>query len=452
MRAFFAVGFGALLLLSLVAWRLEPRPPAGKTALIWVSDDNPARRQQIALFNRLHPKYDLRLNPSDESAGIEKVLLQSMAGVGPDLFDCYTADELNTYVRAGVAWDITEELAKRGIALEGNVWPATLPLVTREGRAYGFPTNACVDAIWLNKDMFEAAGEPYPKGPWTWQELIPVAQRLTVRDERGRIKQFGLLCDWEINWVQFVLQWGGRIYSPDGTRCVVDSPEAIAGMQFMHDLIYKYRVMPTPVLEAAMATQGGWGMGTISYFGGGKGAMALGGRWWLCTLRDYEGLRLGAVECPYRDKRVFHGYGRATLINKYSPRREQALDFMAYMAGKEYNDLVNHQADGVAAVIRYCYTPEFLHDPDYPEEDYNAVWRDIMAAGEPDYMSQFVSAQTASRIFKKQLDLVKNDQKAVPEAMRDAAREVNEEIAKTLEMDPSLRVKYYRLTGRERPE
>jgi hypothetical protein len=36
--------------------------------------------------------------------------------------------------------------------------------------------------------------------------------------------------------------------------------------------------------------------------------------------------------------------------------------------------------------------------------------------------------------------------------MRDAAREVNEEIAKTLEMDPSLRVKYYRLTGRERPE
>jgi hypothetical protein len=33
-----------------------------------------------------------------------------------------------------------------------------------------------------------------------------------------------------------------------------------------------------------------------------------------------------------------------------------------------------------------------------------------------------------------------------------AARGVNEEIAKMLEMDPSLRVRYYRLTGRLRPE
>jgi multiple sugar transport system substrate-binding protein len=451
MKAFFAVTFCVLVLLSVVAWRTQPTPPPGKLPLVWVSDDNPARREQIALFNRLHPEYDLRLNPGDESAGIEKVLLQCLAGVGPDLFDCYDASELNTYVRAGVGWDITEELAKRGIAVEGNVWPATLPLITREGRVYGFPTNACVDAIWINKDMFDRAREPYPKGPWTWKEFIPVAQRLTLRDERGRTKQFGFLCDWDISWPQFVLQWGGRVYSPDGTRCVVDSPEAIAAIQFLHDLIYRYHVMPTPVLEAAMATQGGWGMGTISYFGGGKGAMALGGRWWLCTLRDYEGLRLGVVECPYRDKRVFHGYGRATLLNKYSPRRQQALDFMVYMAGKEYNDLVNHQADGIAPAIRYCYTPEFLHDPEYPEEDYNAVWRDIMGAGEPDYMSPFVNAQTAMRIFKKQIDLVKNDQKPVADAMRDAAREVNQEIAKTLEMDPSLLIQYYRLTGRQRP-
>jgi hypothetical protein len=50
------------------------------------------------------------------------------------------------------------------------------------------------------------------------------------------------------------------------------------------------------------------------------------------------------------------------------------------------------------------------------------------------------------------MDLVKNDQKPVPEAMRDAAREVNEEIAKTLEQDPVLRVRYYRLTRKQRPQ
>jgi len=246
--------------------------------------------------------------------------------------------------------------------------------------------------------------------------------------------------------------FGGHIYSEDGTRCTVDGPKAIEAIQFMHDLMYEYHVMPTPVDEATMATQGGWGSGTITYFGAHKGAMALGGRWWLCTLRDYEGLNLGVVEIPYVDEPIYRAYGRATIINRYSPRREEALDFLLYEAGKDYNDLINRQADAVAAVVRYNYTPEFLHNPDHPEEDYNEVWREVVKYGRADDWSPFVNGQAAMRIMTKQLDLVKNDQKPVPDALRDAAREVNEEIAETLEIDPSLRIQYYRLTGRERPE
>jgi len=102
--------------------------------------------------------------------------------------------------------------------------------------------------------------------------------------------------------------------------------------------------------------------------------------------------------------------------------------------------------------VRYNYTSEFLRNPEHPEEDYNEVWRDVVKYGRSDDWSSFVNGQTAMRILNKQLDLIKSDQKPVPKAMRDAAREVNEEIAKTLEMDPSLRIQYYRLTGRERPE
>ncbi len=451
MKVFFAITFCVLVLLSVVAWQMKPDPPPGKIPLVWVSDDNPARRQQIALFNQLHPEYDLRLDPRASTAGMEKVMLQSLAGVGPDVFDAYGPSELDAFVRSGIAWDITDELAKRGVDLEGEVWPAILPTGIREERVYGFPANVAVDAIWINKDLFDAAGERYPEGPWTWAEFIELAKRLNVRDARGRIKQFGFLCDWW-QWPQFIMLFGGHIYSEDGTRCVIDSPEAIEAIQFMRDLMYKHHIMPTPVDEATMATMGGWGSGTITYFGAGKGAMALGGRWWLCTLRDYEGLNLGVVEIPHEEERIYRAYGRATIINRYSPRREDALNFLLYQAGKEYNDLINQQADALAAIVRYNYTPEFLHNPEHPEEDYNEVWRDVVKYGRSDDWSPFVNGQTAMRILNKQLDLVKSDQKPVPKAMRDAAREVNEEIAKTLEMDPSLRIKYYRLTGRERPE
>jgi ABC-type glycerol-3-phosphate transport system substrate-binding protein len=447
MKLVFIGVFIGLLLLSLVAWKIQPElAQEGKVPLIWVSDDNPARREQIALFNRLHPQYDLRLDPSN--TGMEKVIVQSLAGVGPDLFDCYDGFQLSAYVKSGIAWDVTEHLKQAGIDVQKDLWTAVHPNILLDGRAYGFPTNAAVNAVWFNKDLFEKYRLPYPQGPWTWEELIPLAQRLTVRDEHGRIEHFGLFCDWW-NWQQFVLQWGGRLYTEDGTRCVVDSPEAIAGVQFMQDLIYQYHVMPSPVEEAAMATQGGWGTGTITFFGAGKGAMALGGRWWLCSLRDYQGLRLGAVECPHGPYRVFRGYGRATLINRKSPRRLQALDFLKYEAAKPYNDLINHQADALAPVIRFCYTPEYLHDPEFPQEDFNAVWRDVMRYGLPDQISPFINGQRASRILNKQLDLVKNNQKTAAAALTTAAREINAEIQKTLERDPLLRARYEQLTRRK---
>lgn len=444
MRTFFAVTLAALFLFSVAAWRLQPRlVEPGKTPLVWTSDDNPTRREQISLFNRLNPDISLRLDPNN--AGMEKVIVQSLAGVGPDVFDCYDGFQLSAYVRAGIAVDVSRDLARAGIDVRRDLWSAATPNFMLDGRAYGFPTNVAVNGIWFNKDLFDRAGIPYPRGPWKWDTLVRVAQRLTQRDARGRIRQFGLVCDW-YNWPHFVLQWGGRVYSPNGTRCVVDGPRTIAAIQFMHDLIYRYRVMPSPVEEAAMATQGGWGSGTITQFGAGRAAMALGGRWWLCTLRDYKRLRLGAVESPHLGRRVFRGYGRATLVNRTSPRRAAAIRFLLYEAGRPYNELVNAQADGIAPVIRFAYTPAYLHNPAHPEEDYNAVWRDMMREGVPDQVSPFVNGQAASRILNKQLDLVKNDQKSAAAAMRTAARLVNEEIQKTLDEDPSLRRRYDELT------
>src|SRR5690349_12652351 len=322
MKRLFAVTFAVLAVLSFVAWRMQPAPD-GK--LIWVSDDNPARRRQIALFNaecasgEAHSK-GVKLDPSN--VAMEKVIVQSIGGVGPDLFDSYTGNTLASYVRSGTAMDVTDILKSKGLSAE-QMWPCVRSRCVYNGRLYGWPTNAAADALFLNEQLFERSGEPLPaKRPWTWQEFLPLAQRLTKRDSSGHTLQYGLLAEWALFWPICVRQWGGHFYSEDGTRCTLDSPEAIAGIQFAHDLIYKYRVMPSPVEEAAMSGQGGWGTGTINWFGAGRGAMAIGGRWWLCTLRDQTHpqkgsptLRTRVVECPHGPLRVFWSYGRATLIN-----------------------------------------------------------------------------------------------------------------------------------------
>lgn len=452
MKAIYAFSFLALLTLSAVAYLIQPRREVGgRLVLTWTSDDNPARREQIALFNELHPQYELRLDPSN--VGMEKVIVQSLAGVGPDLFDCYSHAQLTAYVKAGVAWDVTALGERNDIRLE-QIWPVVYPNFVYEGGVYGHPTNAATDAVWINKRIFDEQGERYPSGDWTWEEFIEVARRLTRRDAAGRYDHFGFLGN-RSEWYPMVRQFGGRLFTEDGTRCALDSPEAIQGIQLLQDLIYKYEVMPSPNQEAAMAAAGGWGTGTITLFGGGKAAMAHGGRWWLCLLRQYEDLELGVAEFPHGPEKVFWGYGRATCVNQLSPYRQQAFDFIKFEHGRAYNELINHQADALAPVIKYCTGERFLHDPEFPKEDFNQTWFDVMQCGEPMESSPFVDGQVVQRIIDIQMDLVRTNAKSAAEACRDAARNIDKEITKNLKDQPTLRMRWERLTGesrsRERP-
>lgn len=449
MRLFFGVIFFALFITSLFAWEMEPqRTVNGKTVLIWASDDNPYRRAQIIPFEKMYPQFHLVLDP--DNADMAKVIVQSLAGVGPDLFDCYNPSQLTAYVRAGVAWDVTDELKKMGIDVKKETWPAVWDDCIYEGRVYGFPTNVAVDGIWYNKKFFDEAGIPYPKGAWTWDQLIPLAQKLVRRDAAGKTTRYGILLDWTATWPQFVMQWGGHLYTADGTRCTVDSPQAIAGVQFMHDLIYKYKIAPGPVEEAAMAAGGGWGGGgtsVITLFEGGRSALALGGRYWLCAMRALPDLRVGATECPYHDRRIFRGYGKATLINRNSPHRQEALNWFRYERSPEYNNLINEQADGVGPVMKYTDSPRFLFNPQYPEETYNAVWRDMQHAATSDDKSPYVNGTVSDRIMQNQLDLIKENFKSVPDAMRDAARQINEQIQESIRQSPELRQRYEKSVG-----
>jgi multiple sugar transport system substrate-binding protein len=450
MKQFILYTFLGLMALTVVAWALIPRRVVdGKVALTWTSDDNPARRGQITLFNQEHPKLKLTLDP--DNSDMEKVIVQSIAGVGPDLFDSYDPLQLTAYVKSGIAWDITDELKKRGIDVNKTVWDVTKPDIELDGRVYGCPTNASGNALWCNKDLFDKAGVPIPKGPWQWRQFIPVAKKLTVIDPTGRNSQYGILIDWTGDWEQFCRQWGGHLYSPNGTKCTLDSPQCVAAVQFMSDLVNKYKVAPSASEQETMATAGGWGSGTISLFEGGHFATAIGGRWWLCTMRTEPSLHLAACECPYQDVQVYMGGAKGTLINKNSPYREQALDFSLYELSKPYNDLINHQADAMGPVIKYCYSPEFMHDPSYPDEIYNDVWRDALKYSVQGQISPYMNPVEQNLITTAEIQLVESGDKTAAEAMHDAAAKINAEIQQNISRDPALKARYDREIEQGRP-
>jgi multiple sugar transport system substrate-binding protein len=425
--------FGVMVIWTLAMACLTPEQAGpGTRPLIWTSDDNPQRTEQVALFNQLSQPLSVKLDPANQ--GMEKVIVQSMGGVGPDLFDCRDGAQLSSYVQAGIAWDVTEELSRMGISLQRDTWPAMHPNCLWEGRTYGLPTNIAPNALWVHAEILQSKGINLPTGPWKWEEFIPIAKALTVRKE-GKVQQYGFLFDW-YNWPHFFRGQGAEVFNREGTRCIVDSPEALRAVQLMHDLVYLHEVSPTPVEEAGMASRGGWGSGTINLFGAKRAATALGGRWWLVNLKQFEGLNLNVYESPHGSHRRFSALGRATLINRSSPRREEALRFLAYLASEPYARLIDRQADGSPAFKAHTGRP--LAKPEAGHE----VWSEAVRHAVPDWTSPYVSGYVVSRIMGEQLDLVKSGSKSPREAMKTAARQINDGIAKAVREDPVVRRRY----------
>lgn len=426
MRRLLCIWICALGAASVGVWIAQPGPYAGaKRVLLWVSDNNPTRQGQLGIFEKTNPGYKVVLDPGN--ATVDKVIVQCLAGVGPDLIDSYDAFQLDAYVKAGVVEDLTNVLPRFGIDVKSQTFSGIQGAAIRDGRVYGVPADLSVDGIWVHRDILREAGIAVPHGPWTWEQLAQLAQKLTLRDASGRVIRYGLLYDW--GWKDFFCTYGARVFTPDGKRCVVDSAEAIRAVTMMRDLTFKYHVAPSPVEEASMSARGGWGSGLISWFGAKRGAMALGGRWWLASLRDYHGLDLGVIECPNGGYRHYFGYGRATLINKNSKNREGGLGFLRCLATAKYNREVNLDADGVCAFRKFAYDGSLRDAATHPDEHDNEVWVTLAEHAVPDEASPYVDGATVGRLIQRQIDLVKTGDKEPAYAMRDAKRDIDAALA-----------------------
>ena len=76
-------------------------------ALVWTTDPNPARTEQVKQFNQLNPDCQLSIDP--DSGDAMKIMVQCSANMGPDLIDhIYYDSNLHTYVEAGILLDLTD--------------------------------------------------------------------------------------------------------------------------------------------------------------------------------------------------------------------------------------------------------------------------------------------------------------------------------------------------------
>ncbi|HQF34024.1 MAG TPA: ABC transporter substrate-binding protein [Petrotogaceae bacterium] len=142
---------------------------------------------------------------------------------------------------AGWALDLSPYMTKDELA---KFIPGTIKSCTYNGKLYAIPAFTDGGLLYYRKDLLDKYGY---KPPTTWDELIKIAQDVSKKENiYGFVFQAnqyeGLVCD----MVEYIAANNGEIIN-DKNEVKINTPEVIEAMQFMQDMIHKYKIAPESV-------------------------------------------------------------------------------------------------------------------------------------------------------------------------------------------------------------
>lgn len=129
-------------------------------------------------------------------------------------------------------------------SLEREFFPVALDRYRADGALYALPVSVAPQMVRYHTRHFRERGVPPMDATWEWDDLAENAAKLTTRNDAGSVTRWGLVAHHfdEIWWALW--QNGAEALDPDTVRCRLQEPEAVAAMQFFHDLIHKHRASP----------------------------------------------------------------------------------------------------------------------------------------------------------------------------------------------------------------
>ena len=209
---------------------------------------------------------------------------------GPDIWYTFFATDIATQ---DFLEDLTPYIEASGIA---DTWfGSARNRAVYDGRVYGVPRDAVSGFVFYNKDIFDAAGIPYPEDGWTVSEYREIANQLTdlENDQYGT----GAIVGGEgcMLWSPFSFNLGGEITSPDGRDVVgyMDSEATAEAYQWCLELVTEDQAS-TP---ASMMDQ----FGEITFLSSQVG-MQSGSDWEVAQITEQADFNWGVVGPPRYDE------------------------------------------------------------------------------------------------------------------------------------------------------
>lgn len=194
-------------------------------------------------FNKLHPDINFVLNtqtfPWEQMHDKLNIALQTGIGA-PDIVDIEISKLATILSREDTGLLALNSLVEK---YEDDLVMARFTPYSRNGVIYGIPTHIGTGVIFYNKALFDEAGISVDDIK-TWDDYVEVGKKLTKdTDGDGKIDQWMSPVCYASAWPFHMMarQFGSDIFDEDG-NLVIDRPGNVKVLQFMQDLVYKYKI------------------------------------------------------------------------------------------------------------------------------------------------------------------------------------------------------------------
>jgi multiple sugar transport system substrate-binding protein len=470
MKYVFLVCFAALLAGSLITYNNLPDMRSDRPVIYWVTDDNPARTEQVKIFNQQWlpgqenaPPTLLRLDAAAATDDLTKKIVQSVAGVGGDLIDLWMGGNMRFFDQMALLRPVTEQAQTLGFGPD-KTFPALredVGITSDDGTytQFQFPCNVACDMFLVNKKTLRKYEQPIPSMRWTVDEFERMGKAYVAAANAGnpRLRNFYAS---SVPLEVLRRSFGGSRYNETMTRCTLDQPFSIQALKKIDQWMHVDRLIPTEGDLQSISTQSGYGGQGPQLFFMGHIVLMNTSRHTIIQTRQFdvqlkkEGkppMDLGLVEPPHGGfPNVFIGT-RAASVYAGSKHPERAVWFLKYLASEDYNMQIVRDGDGLPPNPEFCKTEEYLRPPDHPNEwEVHANWAEAaLVDGVGNSYSPFVLHDTAARIDEEEYDKFIYGQQTAEQAGAAMTRRINFEIDRNLREKPKLRPRYEALTQRQ---
>jgi multiple sugar transport system substrate-binding protein len=247
-------------------------------ATVWLGDAEFEAMQELgAVFTESNPNVTIEfINIIDGGPWGRDQLQRMIAGGEPPDLMMMNTGQFESFGSRGALANIEERVAADSYDL-GVYWPAAVDGCRIGGDLHGLPKDISDHCVYINTDLFGAAGVEIPSEEWSWDQWWEAAQALTIDGE-----QWGTSIQNSVwSWGSFVHTNGGQVLSDDRTECMITSEEAIEALNAYYGVLTEAQAaIPPGALPQVEGAQ--------EQFLSGVVAMNMAGPWFRPSLVENE--------------------------------------------------------------------------------------------------------------------------------------------------------------------